>query len=115
MYPFRMYGRSIQICTYSVQFTNGEDTEKTEKRYCCSYEEALAIAALNNGAIQPLENENYMWMDGIEVADVPDTFSEAVRIYEMGEAAYLEELNQPTEADYLVELDYRLSKLELGV
>ena len=28
------------------------------------------------------------WMGGIEVADVPDTMAEAIKIYEMGQAAY---------------------------
>ena len=32
------------------------------------------------------------WMDGLEVADVPDTYAEAMRIYSLGEQAYKQQI-----------------------
>lgn len=50
-------------------------------------------------------------MDGIEVADVPDTFAEAIRIYEMGPTAYAQKVafDASKEADQLrADLDYMM-------
>ena len=130
MYPFRMYGRIIEINRYSVtyqeQFSSlpqpdGEETpeqEPTERiEYVPTQEEANAIAERTGGTVTALDPAEYEWLDGIEVADVPDTFSEAVKIYEMGQAAYQELLNTPTPEEdtmaMMVDHEYRLTILEV--
>ena len=80
-------------------------------------EEADAIAERTGGTVSLLETSEYDWMDGIEVDDVPDTFSEAVKICEMGQAAYEEFLNTPTPEEdnmaMMVDHEYRLTILEV--
>ena len=64
-----------------------------------------------------METSEYDWLDGIEVDDVPDTFSEAVKIQEMGQAAYEEFLNTPTPEEdnmaMMIDHEYRLTILEV--
>ena len=130
MYPFRMYGRIIEINRYSVTYqeqlpelpqSDNEETpeqspiERTE--YVSTQEEANAIAERTSGTVTALDTTTYEWLDGIEVPDVPDTFSKAVKIYEMGQAAYQELLNTPTPEEdtmaMMVDHEYRLTILEV--
>lgn len=124
MYPFRMYGRIIEInryaVTYQEQFTAMPDNEQNfiERTECVpTQEEAEAIAERTGGTVTALETGEYEWLDGIEVADVPDTFAEAIKIYEMGQAAYQELLNTPTPEEdnmaMMIDHEYRLTILEV--
>lgn len=88
---FRMYGRIVQILRYRSTNTElrpgetGELVEETVTYYAPTQEEAAALGE----NIQPIQLEADEWMDGLEVADVPDTMGEAVKIRDMGQAAYL--------------------------
>lgn len=81
---FRMYGRLVEIYRYSVTYQ--EDDEECTRRFP-TYEEAEAVAELKDGIVSALENP-LEWMDGLEVADVKDTYAEALKIAEMGKEAY---------------------------
>ena len=96
MYPFRMYGRIIEINRYSVTYQeqfptlpqlDGEEILEQESieriEYVPTQEESDAIAKRTGGTVTTLDTTTYEWLDGIEVPDVPDTFSKAVKIYEM--------------------------------
>ena len=130
MCPFCMYGRIIEINRYCVTYQeqlpaltqpDGEDTPEQGPIECTEYvptqEEANAIAERTGGTVTALDTTAYEWLDGIEVTDVPDTFSEAVKIYEMGQAAYQELLNTPTPEEdtmaMMVDHEYRLTILEV--
>lgn len=76
-YPFRMYGRIVEAYRFKATSTTGEVSYYTNQKEAASF----------GGIVDPFDN-TFMWMDGIEVEDVPDTFSEAVKIYEMGQDAY---------------------------
>ena len=127
MQAFRMYGRIIEINRYSVTYEEQlpplpdqepEEPETIQRvEYAPTKEEADAIAERTGGTVSPLETSEYDWLDGIEVDDVPDTFSEAVKICEMGQAAYEEFLNTPTPEEdnmaMMVDHEYRLTILEV--
>lgn len=127
MQAFRMYGRIIEINRYSVTYEEQlsplpdqepEEPETIQRvEYVPTKEEADAIAERTGGTVSLLETSEYDWLDGIEVDDVPDTFSEAVKIYEMGQAAYEEFLNTPTPEEdnmaMMVDHEYRLTILEV--
>lgn len=82
---FRMYGRIVEVHHFRVDYTEDEE-QRTD--YCPTEEEANAIAERTGGVVTPLEAGDDAWMDGIKVDDVPDTYGEAMRVYEMGEAAW---------------------------
>ena len=130
MYPFRMYGRIIEINRYAVTYQeqfpelsqpDGEEMQEQESvghtEYVPAQKEANVIAERTGGIVTALDTSEYEWLDGIEVADVPDTFAEAVKIYEMGQVAYEELQNTPTPEEdtiaMMIDHEYRLTVLEV--
>lgn len=110
---FRMYGRKVEILKYSISYVEN-DEQKTE--YAATEEEANEISEKVNGTITQLEAEDDIWMDGVEVDDVPDTYNEAIRIYNLGKDNYYFEKNKPTELERLGALESALlSMLSRGV
>ena len=118
---FRMYGRIVQILRYQSTST---DRREPITHYAPTQEEAAALGS----NVQPRHLEDDAWMDGLEVADVPDTMAEALKIRDMGQTAYLALLKrqeqQAPEAlhaasadlmDLIVDQEVRLTMLELGV
>lgn len=76
---FRMYGRTVQVLHYQVNYTQNE---REETVYAATEQEAQETARLLGGTVTALETEDDAWMDGIEVKDVSDTYAEAMRIYQ---------------------------------
>ena len=110
---FRMYGRKVEILKYSISYVEN-DEQKIE--YAATEEEANEISKRVNGTITQLETEDDIWMNGIEVDDVPDTYNEAIRIYNLGKDNYYFEKNKPTELERLGALESALlSMLSRGV
>lgn len=110
---FRMYGRKVEVLKYSISYVEN-DEQKIE--YAATEEEANEISEKVNGTITQLEDEDDIWMDGIEVDDVPDTYNEAIRIYNLGKDKYYFEKNKPTELERLGALESALlSMLSRGV
>lgn len=112
MYPFRVCGRKIEIYKYCVNYK----VENEEINVLCTTkEEADLIGKDTNGVITKLDVKDHEWLDNLIVPDLPDTFSEAVKIYNIGKDRYVELQTAQTQAEYLFELEVRLSKLELGI
>ena len=88
---FRMYGRTVQVLKYQITYTENEEEQID---YAASEEEANEIAQRTGGTVTALDMSDDAWMDGIEVADVPDTYGEAMEIYHAGESAYRESVAQ---------------------
>lgn len=110
---FRMYGRKVETLKYSISYVEN-DEQKIE--YATTEEEANEISEKVNGTITQLEAEDDIWMDGVEVDDVPDTYNEAIRIYNLGKDNYYFEKNKPTELERLGALESALlSMLSRGV
>lgn len=84
---FRMCGNRVEVLRYKVDYT-----ENKEQYTVCAVteEEADEIAQRYNGVKSALASSDNEWMDGFEVADVPDTYAEAMRIYSLGEQAFFE-------------------------
>lgn len=116
---FRMYGRIIEIYRYKLDYTeavpgldeNGEPIETNEERteYFIDAASAEEVHKGKGGTITKLNTADYEWLDGLEVADVDDTYAEAVKIYEMGKEAYERKLafEQSKKSEQLrADLDY---------
>ena len=86
---FRMYGNQVEILRYQVDYTENEEQFAA---YAATKEEADEIAKRYNGVKSALVPSDDEWMDGLEVADVPDTYAEAMRIYSLGEQAYKQQV-----------------------
>ena len=98
MYPFRMYGRKIEIYRYKVDYTATEETPDLAEGaesisfpatvYFTNREEAQGFATENEGTLTEIDTTAYQWLNGIVVADVPNTYAEALKIYELGQDGY---------------------------
>lgn len=86
---FRMCGNRVEILRYQIDYTENEEYHTT---YAATEEEADEIAQRYNGVKTSLASSDDEWMDGLEVADVPDTYAEAMRIYSLGEQAYKQQI-----------------------
>ena len=117
MQAFRMYGRIIEVNRYSVTYEeqfptpppfSDQEPEEPEivqhTEYVPTKEEADSIAARTGGTVTALDNSQYEWLDGIEVDDVPDTFGEAIKIQEMGQAAYEQTKEKAQRAVYMQDI-----------
>lgn len=123
-YPFTMYGRIIQIHRYKVEYTEtmpwpdeyGGPVEEPRTEYCNTQEQAAAVAADHEGStVAELDSAAYEWLDGIEVADVPDTYAEAVMLYEMGQAAYEQERDKPTPEEIIASQGEQITDLQMAL
>lgn len=117
-YPFKVCGNIIKIHRYAVVYIDrnpvevdiNNDEESTEPKFTeiertmrfNTEQEAQAFAERFNGSIQTLDTTTYEWIDGIETPDASNTFAEAVKIYDMGQAAY--ETQQQTPKDNIERL-----------
>lgn len=110
-YPFRMYGRIVQIYRYQAVYTEQQIQESGDGSLdfvnveVTGYYPAEEEAKATGGIVTALDTTAYEWLDGIEVDDVPDTYAEAVKIYEMGEMAYKELIAQPTDTERIAALE----------
>lgn len=85
----RMLGHTVQLCRWQVSYKI-DDMDMVE--YVPTEEEADDIAQRYNGVKSALTLFDDEWMDGLEVADVPDTYAEAMRIYSLGEQVYKQQI-----------------------
>lgn len=87
---FRMYGRIVQIqrFEYTVSETEYDEEGNSHLVNRLAYAPTEEEASARGTNVQPLELESDAWMDGLEVADVPNTMAEAIRIRDMGQEAY---------------------------
>lgn len=123
-YPFLMYGRIIQVHRYKVEYTEttpwadeaGNPVEEIHTEFCTTQEQADAVAESYEGStVTELDSSAYEWLDGIEVADVPDTYAEAVKIYEMGQVAYEAERDKPTQEETITALENQITDLQMAL
>lgn len=120
MYPFSLCGRTIWIhrfrVIYQEELSWDPEVRPIEQiRYCNSRNQAADIAQRTGGTVTALDSSAYEWLDGIEVADVPDTYAEAVRICEMGREAYEAELAKPTPEEIIAALENQVTDLQLAL
>lgn len=101
-----MYGRKIEVLHYQIDYA-GDNEKRTD--YAATEDEANEIAKNTGGVVSALSASDDEWMDGLVVDDVPDTYGEAMRIYALGEAAYLAEkqaVEATKSAQLMADIDY---------
>lgn len=129
MIEYKIRDGKIQIQKYKVvvYVYDGDDFEKDSYYemilFAASDEdlEALKTAYINKHRryvihdIINIGQDDYMWMNGIEVSDSEINEVKFVNdIANMGEEGYKTSL-VTTQEDYMADLDYRLSLIELGL
>lgn len=106
MYPFRVAGRTIEVCPWRVDYiqTYPGDAGQPEQaepasRLFMSQESAEAFARRVGGTVSENGHE-YDWMDELTIPEgAVSPYNEAVRIAELGEDAYRQELARAKSTD----------------
>ena len=113
--PFLLQGNTIQIYRYQLNYTDAEGNKQTHYAIDLPNIEAEQDRLERDGAftVSELYTTDFEWLDGLDIGEC--NMEKAVEIWKAGEAAYIAALNAPTEAEYLLDLDFRMSKLELGL
>ena len=88
MNKFRMYGRIVQLHRWRVDYV--QDGKQVSEGYPTEAE-ADVIVQRTGGTKTAIDTSNDEWIDGMEVADVPQPMEEALRIYNQGHAALIRE------------------------
>lgn len=112
----------IKISRYKVIYEETVFDIKTSKfveitceRFFSTKVLAEAFSHTANGTVYELDTTGYEWLDGIKVADVPDTYADAVKIYEAGQAAYEAEKNKPTPEETIAGLESQVTDLQMAL
>ena len=109
-YPFRMYGNTVEIYRYRVDYTEQRDPEGDPEAvsYCTPYEDdAQYVAEKHSAAVVPLDTSAYAWMDGLTF----DSYEEAAAAHDLGEAAY----NAKVQQKQAMTLEAQITDLQLAL
>lgn len=106
MYPIRVSGRTIEVCPWRVDYLQkipGEDGQPEQvepaSRLFMIQKSAEAFARRVGGTASE-NGHDYDWMDGLTVPEgTVSPYNEAVRIAELGEDAYRQELTRAKSTD----------------
>lgn len=109
-YPFRMYGETVEIYRYKVDYTEQIDPEggpEAVTEYSPYQDEAQVIADRHSGTVTALDTSGYEWMDGLELG----TYDDAMAAYDLGETAYNEKIQQ----EQAMSLEAQITDLQLAL
>ena len=118
MRPFCLYGQTITLFHYSLSYKDRDGV--SQERGCVTMRELevgqtrLEEEGASDFVTAELDLTDVEWLEGITV-DEGYSMEQAVEIWQMGKTAYMEKINTPTIEEYLVDLDFRMSKVELGI
>ena len=117
MRPFGLLGNVIQLYHYQLAYTDKDGTQqiayeidmpnieatqqRLEREECCNF------------IVSEIDTTEVNWLEGLDVGEC--NMEKAIELWQMGEKAYNEMLNAPTTEQYLLDLDFELSKLKLGL
>lgn len=108
---FGTCANEIQVYRYTVEYTtkNADGEEEKAVKQFVSEAEAEEFAERVNGEKAAIDVSGYEWIDGLVVADVPDTMAEAMKVFEKGEG-YLAEREIAALKERLAGTDYKVIK-----
>lgn len=124
---YRFYGDELQLIRYEIEVTETElvpnpETDELEDQevthiYCAvsDNEKNALLKRYPNAIVTEVDNVGYEWLDGMTFTNEQRLSGEVEKAIEMGEAAYTEYLYASDQNAQMLELDYRLSLVELGV
>lgn len=118
MRPFCLCGQFIRLFRHEISYTTPEGVKQTDKVPYTPDEvkerARLEATGCTEITFKSITTAGLEWLDGIDVGEEM-SMEKAIEIWQMGEAAYTKSKNQPTVEDYLIDLDFRVSKTELGI
>lgn len=116
---YRFYGDTLQLIKYILRIkeeviAGRENILATTFTAATEDEKIELLQKYPDAIVEEVDNIGFEWLDGLTFTQEQLQNDEVEKAIEMGKMAYFNMLNAPTVEDYLLELDYRLAKFELG-
>lgn len=124
---YRFYGDELQLIRYELEMTetrpfpNIETGEFGEREYTQIYSAASEeeknelVKHYPNAVVTEIDNAGYEWLDGRIFTQEQLRAGELEKAIELGEEKYAEYLMSTDRDAQMLDMDYRISLLELGV
>jgi len=124
---YRFYGDELQLIRYELEITetrsvpNPETEELEEQEYTQIFSAASdeekneLVQCYPNAVVTEMDNAGYEWLDGRIFTQEQLHSGELEKAIELGEDKYAEYLMSTDLDAQMLDIDYRISLLELGV
>lgn len=119
---YRFYGDLLQLVKYELTVTNKIDyldettAETTETLTACTDNERdELLKRYPTATVTTVDNTGYEWLDGMQFTQEQLADGELERAVEMGETAYNEMKNAPSQDEINAMLMLQIAKLKAGV
>lgn len=114
---YRFYGDKLQLVRYELTITeNIGDEERTIVYTTASNEEKdEIIERYPNAVVTTVDNTGYEWLDGEVFTQEQLRAGELEKAIEMGEEAYTEMKNAPTQEEINAMLMLEIARIKAGV
>lgn len=124
---YRFYGDELQFVRYELEVTetrsvpNPETGELEEQEFIQVYsatseeEKNELLQRYPNAVVTEVDNTGYEWLDGKIFTQEQLHSGELEKAIELGEEKYAEYLMSTDRDAQMLDMDYRISLLELGV
>lgn len=110
---YRFYGDTLQLIKYELSIKN-DDTSQIMTAVT-EQEKADLLSHYPQAIISEIDNTGYEWLDGMVFTQEQLRNGELESIIEMGEAAYNEKLNMPSQEEINAMLMLQIAELKAGV
>lgn len=122
MMKYRFYGDLLQLVKYELTVTNKIDypdettAETTETLTACTDSERdELLQRYPTATVTTVDNTGYEWLDGMQFTQEQLADGELERAVEMGETAYNEMKNAPSQDEINAMLMLQIAELKAGV
>lgn len=122
MMKYRFYGDLLQLVKYELTVTNKIDypdettAETTETLTACTDSERDELLQhYPTATVTTVDNTGYEWLDGMQFTQEQLADGELEQAIEMGETAYNELKNAPTQDEINAMLLLKIAELKAGV
>lgn len=119
---YRFYGDLLQLVKYELTVTNKIDyldettAETTETLTACTdTERDELLQRYPTATVTTVDNTGYEWLDGMQFTQEQLADGELERAVEMGETAYNEMKNAPSQDEINAMLMLQIAELKAGV
>lgn len=119
---YRFYGDTLQLVKYELTVTNqieypdGITVEITEKHLAVTDDERdELLQRYPTATVTTVDNTGYEWLDGMQFTQEQLTDGELERAVEMGENAYNEMKNAPSQDEINAMLLLKIAEMEVAI
>lgn len=113
---YRFYGDELQLVKYIVSvIPQEENAEPNEFTAVTEDERDRLLEYYPEAIVTEVDNTGYEWLDGMTFTQKRLKAGEVDKAIEMGEAAYKDMLNMPSQEEINAMLMLEIAKLKAGV